>query len=365
MEQRSSSGFGRGWVPMARDIGLPDDVWPDGAAVTPAPLQGRGLGGGGSPAGAAYAASPHPNASPEGEGLHCAPRLAAPFTPERQVRFLHHLAATGHVRRACERVGVSAQAAYVHKRRDHAFARGWDAALVLARDAAEELLAERALEGTRETIFYRGEAVGSRVRFDARLLLAHLARLDKHHAEAPAAQAVAARFDDYLGDLLAGEACFLPPGEHEEPEIAPEWHPARPTRDGAIAAARDEALYDVPDDLADLPAEMLESTLAALDTEDLADEDIWPEAVAAMQAEAERLAAAAWDAETAARHAALDALVGGGDPHGGEGGIGAPVQTKAASPSREAPCERPAETKAFKPPQDRVNRVNRCREARV
>ena len=184
MEQRSSSGFGRGWVPMERDIGIPHDEWP-------------------------------------------APRIALPFTTERQVRFLHHLAATGHVRRACARVGVSAQAAYVHKRRDGAFARGWDAALVLARDAAEDVLAERALNGTHETIFYRGEAVGTRVRFDARLLLAHLARLDKHHADVLSAGSggtatIAARFDEYLGELLEGETTgegpeFLFPLEESEP----------------------------------------------------------------------------------------------------------------------------------------------------
>ena len=199
MEQRSSSGFGRGWVPMERDIGLPNDVWPDDRwPESPLPPAGGPeveLSAGGPFGSAAYGAA-HPNPSREREGHY----LALPFTAERQVRFLHHLAHGGHVRRACARVGISPQSAYVHKRRDAAFARGWDAALVLARDAAEEVLAERALEGTHETIFYRGEAVGTRVRFDGRLLLAHLARLDKRHAEAPAAQAVAARFDDYLAE---------------------------------------------------------------------------------------------------------------------------------------------------------------------
>ena len=200
MEQRSSSGFGRGWVPMERDIGIPNDDLP-------------------------------------------APRIAHGFTPERQVRFLHHLATSGHVRRACAAVGVSAQAAYVCKRRDLAFARGWDAALVLARDAAEEVLAERALNGTREMIFYRGEVVGSRIRFDPRLLLAHLARLDKHHAEARDAANIAARFDEYLGEMLTGEPEFLAPLEDIEPPEPTEWQPARPTREEALLAAREAALY--------------------------------------------------------------------------------------------------------------------------
>lgn len=62
------------------------------------------------------------------------------------------------------------------------FAAGWDGALVLARQVAEDVLAQRALEGVEEPVFYRGEQVGSRWRFDARLLLAHLARLDAHAA---------------------------------------------------------------------------------------------------------------------------------------------------------------------------------------
>ncbi|MGV3511451.1 MAG: hypothetical protein ACO1OX_05540 [Novosphingobium sp.] len=102
--------------------------------------------------------------------------------------------------------GVSQQTAYVRRRRDAGFAAGWAAALILAREAAEQVLAERALHGTTETIWFRGEAVGERQRFDARLLLAHLARLDARAAQAPqAVHHLAEDFDHMLLALATGE----------------------------------------------------------------------------------------------------------------------------------------------------------------
>jgi len=107
------------------------------------------------------------------------------------------------VRAACERVGLSREAAYWLRRRDDEFARGWAAALVLAHDAGEELLAACATEGIEEQIWYRGELVGTRRRIDARLLLAHLPRLDAA-ASMESAQRDAGRFDELLA-VIAGE----------------------------------------------------------------------------------------------------------------------------------------------------------------
>ncbi|WP_298304340.1 hypothetical protein [uncultured Erythrobacter sp.] len=59
------------------------------------------------------------------------------------------------------------------------FAELWDAALLCAKPQVEEVLADRALNGTQEVVFYHGEEVATRTRYDARLLLAHLGRLDK------------------------------------------------------------------------------------------------------------------------------------------------------------------------------------------
>lgn len=125
------------------------------------------------------------------------------FTPARKVRFLHHLAQVGNVRAACRAAGTTPQTAYLARRRDYAFACGWDAAMVLALDHHEQVLASFALEGVEESVWFRGELAGTRTRFDTRLFLAHLTRLDRH-AENALAQRHAARFDELLA-LVAGE----------------------------------------------------------------------------------------------------------------------------------------------------------------
>lgn len=131
------------------------------------------------------------------------PQLAHGWTPELKTRFLDRLAHNGNVRAACKRVGLSREAAYRLRRRDPLFARGWAAALLKAREVAEEELADRAIEGIEEQIYYRGELIGTRRRYDGRLLLAHLARLDKL-ADEENAGPDAGRFDELLS-IIAGE----------------------------------------------------------------------------------------------------------------------------------------------------------------
>ena len=119
------------------------------------------------------------------------------WTAERRTHFLYELATCGNVRAACSHVGLSAEAAYRLRRRDALFARAWAAALVLAREASAEVLECRAIEGIEEQIWYRGEVVGTRRRYDNRLRLAHMARLDAQ-AESGSARDDAARFDELL-----------------------------------------------------------------------------------------------------------------------------------------------------------------------
>ncbi|HEU4820671.1 MAG TPA: hypothetical protein VFS87_05890 [Qipengyuania sp.] len=125
------------------------------------------------------------------------------WTRERKALFLDRLAAHGNARAACRAVGLSAEAAYKLRRRDPLFARAWAAAVVLGRDASIQALAERAVEGIEEEIYYRGELIGTRRRYDSRLLLAHLARLDKL-ADEDAAGADAGRFDELVADVAKG-----------------------------------------------------------------------------------------------------------------------------------------------------------------
>ena len=295
-----TSPFGRGWIPLARDLGLPGegggelDVHAGHSVHDPAADAARALrqaqgerdwdSGGAGPMAAmpqvpaiavpavplpggeesarlAQAPGEQPGASPPAQPL-CAsaplreppdgpppaptPDTAAPpradlFTPERQARFLAALAETGAVRSACARVGVSAQCVYLLRRRSVLFAAAWDAALVQALRVAEDVLATRALDGVEEPIFYRGEQVGSRWRFDARLLLAHLARLDTHAARSPQACARADRFDELLALVCGVE----PPADlHPDPAgvVADRLEPGTGAGGGGAGAPPDPLL---------------------------------------------------------------------------------------------------------------------------
>ena len=155
------------------------------------------------------------------------------FTRERQVVFLHALAASGAVRAAAGRSGVSHQTAYRERLADALFRRAWDAALLAARVHAEDVLSCRAIDGVEEQVWYHGEVVATRRRFDSRLLLAHLARLDRLTADA--------RVDAFADDFEAALARF---GEGSDaPEVPPPQAPAKKTpgqwsRRSKAAAAR-------------------------------------------------------------------------------------------------------------------------------
>ena len=163
--------------------------------------------------------TPHPNPSPEGER----PRAEPVLTPARKRRFLDELARHGNVRVAAARVGVSRSGVYLARGRDGAFAAAWRAALVLGRDAAVAEVAERALEGWQEPVFYRGQQVALRRRYDTRLLLAHLARLDKACAEFDdegegGAEGLAAQYDSLRAALADGGAA---PGDKGAVNFSP------------------------------------------------------------------------------------------------------------------------------------------------
>ena len=218
------------------------------------------------------------------------------WTPAARTRFLEHLALKGHVRAACAHVGLSAEAAYRLRRRDPLFARGWAAALVLAHDHGEQVLAARAIDGVEEPVYYRGEQVGTRRKYDTRLLLAHLARLDRM-AENRAAQRDAERFDDLLA-VLAGAPC--PDGLAGEDALPL-------PREQAIARAVAEAEQRLFHGDEDADEDAAEEADAAAEV----DMPLWQredEAYFAMRAAAEGEAAAQWDAWRAEAHALVDGL---------------------------------------------------------
>ncbi|TIX50384.1 hypothetical protein [Alteraurantiacibacter aquimixticola] len=143
------------------------------------------------------------------EELEVIPAPDSVFDARRRAVFCERLSHAGNVRLACKVAGVSAQTAYRARRADADFRACWDAALVLARAAAEEELADRALNGVEEEVFYHGEVVAMRRRYDARLLLAHLARLDRL-ADKAEANLPPEDFDLALARLERGEAVARP-----------------------------------------------------------------------------------------------------------------------------------------------------------
>jgi hypothetical protein len=138
------------------------------------------------------------------------------WTADRRRLFLEGIADGHTVASACARVGLSSASAYALRRRDRAFALGWSAACLLARDALADILTSRAIDGQVDTYTRADGTVVTRHRHDNRLGQAMLARLDRlaeipagsaiaEPAEAAAARAVAGDFDPFL-DLVGADA---------------------------------------------------------------------------------------------------------------------------------------------------------------
>jgi len=142
-------------------------------------------------------------------------------------------------------------------------------------------------DGIEEEIWYRGEVVGTRRRYDNRLLLAHVARLDKLAEANPGAQVDAARFDE----LLAGVAGVPLPDE-------------LPQRDADLPITRVEhvkAACDRADRAAQRAVDELEQARceAGVDASGDADDPEWDALEAAAEAawnRAHARAAREWDA---------------------------------------------------------------------
>jgi len=209
------------------------------------------------------------------------------WSPALKGRFLDHLASCGNVAAACAAVRMSREAAYRLRRRDPLFARGWAAALLLAREAGADALADMALGGIEEEIWYRGELKGTRRRFDARLILAHLARLDRlAEAQHDTAGADADRFDEIVA-LIAGAQV---PGDLE-------------LDDGALPLPREAAVEE-----AELAAR--DAVIAAWEDKELT-EQAYPAYLQELEGEGTRAraeAGARWDAWQESACAVVDAL---------------------------------------------------------
>ncbi len=179
---------------------------------------------------------------------HDPAQLPAPasyhWTPALQRQFLEHVADTGSVRIAADRVGMSSSAAYQLKQRPEgtAFRLGWAAAVLIA----------RAIYGQEETttVFREEErSLVKRRRTDASLGLAMLARLDRmvetraEAGEAMLAQVIAGDWTGFLAlfdidpDAQAAEAhtAGAQPAEGRAAALAC-WLAGRDNRANPLAA---------------------------------------------------------------------------------------------------------------------------------
>lgn len=95
------------------------------------------------------------------------------WTPEVQQAFIEALAETGSVRAACRRVGRSEGGAYQMRRHPEGgqFRKAWAAALDIGIQRIEDIAMERALYGVEEPVYSYGKIVGTRVRYNDRLLM--------------------------------------------------------------------------------------------------------------------------------------------------------------------------------------------------
>ena len=127
------------------------------------------------------------------------------WTPEKKRDFLVRYAECGVMVEACEAVGMSARSAYNLRDRDPLFAAGMEAAQVMARPKLADEAYSRSLNGVVERIYKDGVIVAERHRYDNKLTMSVLNRLDQRidRAEAQSAPhlALVARWDDYLAAL--------------------------------------------------------------------------------------------------------------------------------------------------------------------
>ena len=205
--RRRGEGQGATPEPFAQPTPAPADLTSAAAAASPDP---------------APTASPAPASFPALVEDLPGDETRAPqtqFTLDLRIAFLEALAVSGSVRSAARRVKVSHQSVYRARRSSAPFGRAWDAAMVIARGQAEALLADYAMSGVEEEVWYHGEIVGTRRRVSDRLLLAHLGRLDRMRTDARI-EALAEDFDGLLHRMRAGEPIDVDVGEGAMPAAA-------------------------------------------------------------------------------------------------------------------------------------------------
>ena len=140
------------------------------------------------------------------------------ITPERQRMFIEALASTGSVTEAAKACGLSRQAVYAYRNRSDvpAFRQAWDVAMGCALVMLGDVAMSRAVDGVEEPVFWKGEQVGTRRRYNDNLLMTLLRvrdpfgwapQTDLKHFNASASYSTRPKLDgalDALGEEAAG-----------------------------------------------------------------------------------------------------------------------------------------------------------------
>ena len=103
---------------------------------------------------------------------HVAPRRNS-ITPDRQRKFIAHLAATGIVKQAARHIGASLEALYKIRAKPGAeeFAAAWDAAVDRGVARLEDCALARAIEGEERMIVSSGKLIGTERRHNEALVM--------------------------------------------------------------------------------------------------------------------------------------------------------------------------------------------------
>lgn len=181
------------------------------------------------------------------------------WMPDRRARFCELIGDGQTVDAACYLLGMSTAGAYALKRRPDgaSFALAWEAANLIARGRIADRMLARALDGQVDRVVKPNGDLVERHRFDNRLALHMLSRLDRRaEAEGPdshAARLVAQDFDGFL-DLVRRDAAparaglfLLHAGQTDATDLAPIAALAR--ADAFLRAAPEDADAPTLDDL--------------------------------------------------------------------------------------------------------------------
>jgi hypothetical protein len=147
------------------------------------------------------------------------------WTEEKQRRFIETLADTGLVNVAARAVGMTREGAYALRRAEHgaAFARAWDTARDHAAGLIEDIVFERAIEGTeREVLNHEGSVIATQLVHDNGLLkwlLSHL-KSERYGSARPPAAEPKPPVEPILADCLRAmePALPAPPEQLLDPE---------------------------------------------------------------------------------------------------------------------------------------------------